>query len=45
MKRLVVLLIALILLIAAYVLYRYSSTERLDVTPDAQREIEKAKQR
>lgn len=44
MKRTLVWVIALAILLVAYAVYR-SRANRLDVDPDAAREIEKAKQR
>ena len=44
MKRALVWVIALVILIVAYAVYR-SRTNRLNVDPNAAQEIEKAKQR
>jgi hypothetical protein len=45
MKRTLLRLIVAAVLVLAFVWYRTRSRTHLNVTPDAQREIEKAKQR
>jgi len=43
MKRILLWLIVAAVLVIGFVLYRSRSGDRLDVTPDAERQIEKAK--
>lgn len=45
MKRTLLWLALVLILGIAFLLYRSRSADRLDVTPDAAREIEKAKKR
>lgn len=45
MRKFAVLLIVVAILLIAVMVYRSRSTRRLNVDPDAAREIEKAKQR
>jgi HAMP domain-containing protein len=45
MKRLFLWLALALVLLIAFLFYRSRSANRLDVTPDAAREIEKAKRR
>ena len=44
-RWLILLLIVVAVLLGGFLFYRYRSGSHLNVTPDAQREIEKAKQR
>ena len=45
MKRILLLLILAAVLVAGFLLYRSRPESHLNVTPDAEREIEKAKRR
>ena len=45
MKRILLWLIVAVALVIGFVLYHSHSTTKLNVTPDAEREIEKAKRR
>ena len=45
MKRILLPLIVVLIVVIAILLYRSRQNSWLDVTPDARREIEKAKQR
>jgi hypothetical protein len=45
MKRILLPLIVVLIVVLGILLYRSRQNSQLDVTPDARREIEKAKQR
>jgi cytochrome c-type biogenesis protein CcmH/NrfF len=45
MRRILLWLIVVAVLVIGFVVYRSRSRNHLDVTPDAQREIERAKRR
>jgi heme/copper-type cytochrome/quinol oxidase subunit 2 len=45
MKKILIWLVVVAILVFCFAVYRSRSRNHLDVTPDARREIEKAKQR